>query len=279
LDHIELYFILDPKDPFADILTAQLAEVGFDTFTETDDGLKAYIGEELFSKELLARVDILSAPGLRYTMQQTLIPRVNWNEEWEKNFHPVEVGTALLIRAPFHPVSNKHALEIVIEPKMSFGTGHHDTTWLMAQQLLGLDVKGCDVLDMGCGTGILAILASRRGAKRVLAIDIEDWACENTRENAGRNGIFNITVEKGEVNLLAGKAFQLILANINKNVLLRHLPLYASALSGSGMLLLSGFFESDTAELEAAARAQGLLLKDQKERNGWALLHFAKGTL
>jgi ribosomal protein L11 methyltransferase len=258
LDHIELHFTLSPKEPFADILTAQLAELGFDMFTETEDGLKAYIDSALFTDELLKGAEILNAAELNYSFTTDRILHKNWNEEWEKNFQPVEVGSALLIRAPFHPASNKHALEIVIEPKMSFGTGHHDTTWLMAQQILGIDVKGLDVLDMGCGTGLLSILAAKRGAKHVLAIDIEDWACENARENAERNGIFNMSVEKGEVNLLAGKAFQLTLANINKNVLLRHLPLYASGLSRSGVLLLSGFFESDTSELLDAAKAQGL---------------------
>jgi ribosomal protein L11 methyltransferase len=278
LDHIELHFTLTPRDPFADILTAELADLGFDMFTETPDGIKAYISSELYSQDLLASVVILAAPELRYSVAENLIPKQNWNEEWEKNYNPVEVGNRLLIRAPFHEKSNKHALEIVIEPRMSFGTGHHDTTWLMAQQLLDIDVKGHDVLDMGCGTGILAMLAAKLGAKSVLAIDIEEWACLNTKENAHRNGIFNISVEKGDVNLLAGRAFQLTLANINKNVLLRHLPLYASGLSRSGVLLLSGFFKSDTPGLLQAAEAQGLLLKEQKVRNGWAMLHLIKNV-
>lgn len=282
MDFIELSFSLSPRDPFADILTAQLAELGFETFTETADGIAAYITEETYSDSLLETVDVLKDPQLHYSYEKKHIPARNWNEEWEKSFEPVEIGDQLLIRAPFHSPGtrgNKFRYEIVIEPKMSFGTGHHETTFLMAQQLMGLRVQGKQVLDMGCGTGILAILASKMGAKEVRAIDIEEWAYLNTIENAERNETFNIVVEKGGVNLLAGHTFQLILANINKNVLLQQIGVYSACLETGGDLLLSGFFESDRAELENAAKAQGLIHQSTSTRNNWAMLHFTKTGL
>lgn len=274
MDHIEITFTLDPREPFAEILTAQLADIGFDTFVDTEDGIKAYILEGNFKETMLSEISILETAGLKHTCKTERIAKKNWNEEWEKNFDRVEVGDQLLIRAPFHAPSNKFTYEIVIEPKMSFGTGHHDTTFLMAQQLMKLDVKGKSVLDMGCGTGILAILASKLGAATVKAIDIEEWAFLNTKENAERNKTINISVEKGDVNLLAGNSFQLILANINKNVLIKDIGLYTSSLTKGGELLISGFFESDCQELESKFKAQGLLLKEKVVRTNWALMHF-----
>jgi ribosomal protein L11 methyltransferase len=279
LDFIELSFSLSPRDPFADILTAELAELGFDTFFETTNGIAAYMNAEMYSDPLLETVQILKDPLLSYSVEKKQIPARNWNEVWENNFEPVEISDLLLIRAPFHQSSNKFRYEIVIEPKMSFGTGHHETTFLMAQQLMALNVKDKQVLDMGCGTGILAILASKMQAKAVMAIDIEEWAFLNTLENAQRNETFNIVVEKGGVNLLAGHTFQLILANINKNVLLQQIGVYAACLEAGGELLLSGFFESDKAELENAARAQGLIHQSASTRNNWAMLHFTKTGL
>ncbi|HEY6162870.1 MAG TPA: 50S ribosomal protein L11 methyltransferase [Bacteroidia bacterium] len=278
--HLEFTFSLSPRDPFADILTAELAEAGFEMFVETPEGIKAYLSSGLDAENILDGILILKDPSLWHSLKIERIEKQNWNEEWEKNFPVVEIGEQLLIRAPFHePGRNKYCYEIVIEPKMSFGTGHHDTTFLMAQQLLELDVQGKRVLDMGCGTGILGILAAKKGAASVVAIDIEEWAYENAKENAERNAIFNISVEKGDVNLLAGRPFQLILANINKNVLLNDLGAYSNRLEAKGELLLSGFFESDAGELAAAAGAQGLICREQKARNGWAMMYFTKPGL
>jgi ribosomal protein L11 methyltransferase len=280
LHHLEYTFTLSPRDPFADILTAELAEAGFEMFVETPDGIKAYLRSELNRENILEGIFILKDPSLHHSLKIEQIEKRNWNEEWEKNFPVVEIGEELLIRAPFHePGRNKYCYEIVIEPKMSFGTGHHDTTYLMAQQLLGLNVQGKRVLDMGCGTGILGILAAKKGASSVTAIDIEEWAFENAKENAERNAIFNISVEKGDVKLLASRSFQLILANINKNVLLNDLGRYSESLEARGELLLSGFFESDSGELAIAAKAQGLICREQKARNGWAMMHLTKPGL
>ncbi|MEW6467284.1 MAG: 50S ribosomal protein L11 methyltransferase [Bacteroidota bacterium] len=273
MDYTEVRFVVVPREPFAEILTARLAASGYESFADTDDGLLAYVPAADFSAE---EVQALCA-GLpaEVSWSQRQIPAQNWNRIWESSFSPVAVGDECLVRAPFHGESNKTRYEIVIEPKMSFGTGHHETTWLMLQQLLKLNVKDRAVLDMGCGTGVLAILASMMGAAEVTAVDTEPWACENAIENAERNRQ-HILVEKGDINILAGRGFHVILANINKNVLLNDISSYSGMLKKDGELLLSGFFESDADELVRAGRSCGLQLKEKRARNGWALLHFFK---
>lgn len=279
MDYTELTFFITPKIPFTDILTAELAEIGFDSFVETDEGMRAYIPSARFADHQVRSIPLITSPHVKVTWELKNIPDQNWNEVWEKNFTPVVIGDELMIRAPFHARSNKVKHDIVIEPKMSFGTGHHETTWLMAKHLLSLDVKGKNILDMGCGTGLLAILAGQMKAGKLTAIDVDDRAIQNTRENAKRNKVMNIDVEKGDVKLLAGKHFHVILANINKNVLLKDIPSYAEALLPGGDILLSGFFETDAEELIRAGHSCDLHLNERGVRNTWAALHMKKTGL
>jgi ribosomal protein L11 methyltransferase len=204
-----------------------------------------------------------------------LIEQVNWNEEWEKNFNPIDVDGIVSIRAPFH--QNPHLkYDIVIEPKMSFGTGHHETTHMMIQHLLEVDLKDKKVLDMGSGTGILAIFAEMRGAKPVDAIDIDEWCFENSIENVERNNCENISIYQGDVELLKEKNYDLIIANINRNVLLADMAQYAKCLNFKGILLLSGFYIEDIQVLKEETIKYGLEIIAQKERNNWASLKLIK---
>ncbi|MFN6075623.1 MAG: 50S ribosomal protein L11 methyltransferase, partial [Fluviicola sp.] len=201
----------------------------------------------------------------------TVIPHQNWNAEWEANFEPVVVDERLVILAPFHDISSfQHESKIIIQPQMSFGTGHHQTTFLMSQYLLDLPEVPKKVLDMGTGTGVLAILAEFKGAEEILAVDIEPWSVENTKENAERNNCSKIKALEGDIEVTFGNKFGLILANINKNVLKAHLPSYASICETGGLLYLSGFFETDVAELTSEAKKVGFELVEVRTKETWA---------
>lgn len=275
LDYIELSVIVTPRDPFTDIITAQLADMGYESFVETEKGVNAYIPVAAFTDDFLSLLadfkDVCS-----YEFEKKVIKRQNWNQLWESNFQPVIVGMDCVIKAPFHTIPFQAKYEIIIEPKMSFGTGHHDTTYMMVEELLTLDVHSKALLDMGCGTGILAILAAKMGAASVIGIDIDDWSIENSIENINKNNTPSINVTKGDIDTLLNRTFSIILANINKNVLLKHLPQYARSILPSGNLLLSGFFDSDTDELIRAAESLGFVLLNKKTRNNWALIHLTK---
>jgi ribosomal protein L11 methyltransferase len=254
----------------SDILVAQLAELGFDGFEETENTLKAFAAAEQFSKETL---DAILAPmQLDYTTE-TIAPK-NWNEEWEKNFDPVAVDDFVGIRADFHePISNVEH-EIMITPKMSFGTGHHATTFLMMQQMRKFDFKNRSVFDFGTGTGILAILAEKLGAASVLAIDNDAWSIENARENAEKNNCLAINlVLKDEPE---GKnRYDIVLANINKNIILRFLPALVSCLNTNGRLLLSGLLKDDEADMLNAAKLLALKHISTTHRNNWVCIAFS----
>ena len=276
MNYIELAVNVEPKEQGSDVLIAQLAELGFESFVETENGFNAYIQEPDFNLQQLNLALSFYSDFFKFNYSSTTIRQQNWNKEWETNFQPINVDGKCYIRAPFHEAQKGFVYDVVIEPKMSFGTGHHVTTQLMIQKLMQLDVNNKSLLDMGCGTGVLAIVASMMGANPITAIDIDDWSYENTIENCGKNNINNVLVHKGNAQILAGKRFHSILANINKNVLLKDLPIYMEVLEKSGNLIISGFFETDVDELSAKATELGLTLKDKVTQEQWAMLHFIK---
>lgn len=276
MDFIEVT-VQAPVD-LTDILTAELSQYGYDTFMETDTGLCAYITEDLYSRDDLEAVleKYRGAFPLPYSLQK--IAKQNWNEEWEKNFEPLLISGQCSVRASFHPKPEGVRYDIVINPKMSFGTGHHETTTLMIENQLLVDQAGKRVLDMGCGTGILAILASKLGAAEVVAVDIEDWTVENARENAAGNDA-PVEVRLGDVGAIAQDApYDVILANINRNVLLADLPEYARLLLPGGTLVMSGFYTEDLAAIKSQAFAQGLTYKAERDKNNWVSVVFEKNT-
>jgi ribosomal protein L11 methyltransferase len=257
-----------------EILVAELGAVGFESFTETDDGgLSAYIQSDEWIEGMLEQVQILSSDEVEFKVERENIEQVNWNEEWEKNFEPIEVQGKVSVRAPFHS-GKELEYNIVIEPKMSFGTGHHETTHLMIEHLLEVDLQGKKVLDMGCGTGILAIFSEMRGASEVDAIDIDPWCYENSVENAARNNCRKIKVFEGDAGLLKEQQFDVLIANINRNILLEDMSSYVRCLKPGGLLLLSGFYVEDMEQIGRKAQELGLKLLDEKERNRWVGLKY-----
>jgi ribosomal protein L11 methyltransferase len=274
MDYIEVDFHIEPKYPATDILIAVLGEAGFDSFQETEQGVLAYIPKKDFSEAMLSGLDILPGIEVKYTIK--IIEAVNWNKEWESNFQPVEVEDQCIVRATFHDPKPEFPFEIVIQPKMSFGTGHHQTTWLMIKAMLDNKeiFKNKSVLDMGSGTGILAILAEKLGSKTIEAIDIDEWAYENCLENLHLNDSGNIKVAMGDAKLLQDNKFDCILANINRNVLVSDLPIYKKSLKKNAHLFLSGFFVTDNPVLEEKAESLGFEIKARMEKENWSLLHF-----
>ncbi len=257
-----------------EILVAELGAIGFESFIETDDGgLSAYIQSEDWIDGLLEQVQIMSSEEVEYSVERENIKQVNWNEEWEKNFEPIEVQGRVSVRAPFHE-GEELEYNIVIEPKMSFGTGHHETTHLMIEHLLEIDLEGKSVLDMGCGTGILAIFSELRGASQVQAIDIDPWCYENSVENVARNHCRRIEVFEGDATLLKLQKFDVIIANINRNILLEDMSKYVRCLNPGGLLLLSGFYREDMEHIGRKAEELGLELLTEKERNRWVGLKY-----
>ncbi|MCD6065412.1 MAG: ribosomal protein methyltransferase [Bacteroidetes bacterium] len=265
-------FTIEPVQPGSDVLIALLGEMGFDSFVQHETGFEAYISEEDFNPDELQHIGEFD---FSYSYKIKTIEQKNWNEEWEKNFHPVLVEDKCCIRASFHEPADVQ-LDIIINPKMSFGTGHHDTTWMMSRTLFDLDLKGKTVLDMGCGTGVLAIIAHKLGAIKIEGIDIDDWSVENSIENASLNGITDIAFYKGNAASLEVKQFDIILANINRNVLLADMPAYFNCLPKAGKLLLSGFFDNDFEELNKKATFIGFSFVKKNVRNNWAQLEYQK---
>lgn len=265
--YLEFKFEFDPVHPTADILAAQLGEVGFESFVEDDHGLLAYIDAVDFSEAILDDVGILKG-DTKINYSSKAIQQENWNAKWEADFHPIEVDDRCRVRAPFHAASGV-PYEILIEPKMSFGTGHHETTHMMIQLLLEEEVQGKSVLDMGCGTGVLAILASMKGAREVDAIDIDSWSYENALENVRLNHQENIRVMQGDAALLPGHTYDLLLANINKNILMQDLPVYADVLQENGVLMLSGFYKEDLEDISARCREFDLIYQKSEVKNNW----------
>ena len=262
--------------PVQELLIAELSSLEYDSFLEEDTYLEAYVEQQHFEeadvKQLLSKYQL--APDA-YAIQ-TVAPQ-NWNALWESNFEPITVEDQCLVRATFHHISKPYPYEIIINPKMSFGTGHHATTYLMLSWQLEIDHHQKRVMDAGCGTGILAIMAHQRGATKILAFDIDEWPVENSQENFALNHCPNIQLFQGTVaDVPRDQTFDLILANINRNVLLSEIPTYAQHLSPGGHLLLSGFYETDTETITHKAHSHRLTLTGQKAQNQWAALHFQK---
>lgn len=274
MNYLAYHFTVDPPQPGSEILMAMIADQGFDSFDNSENGFTAYIPEE---KAQGVDLKNLIFPDFTYAFTVEKIAQVNWNEEWEKNFEPVVVENLICIRAPFHPANKIVKHEIIIMPKMSFGTGHHQTTQLMCAAMFNVDFNQKHVLDMGCGTGVLAILACFLNAKNILAIDIDDWSVENSIENCAVNNCEKIIVKKGDIESLEEEAnFDLILANINKNILKKHIPFYSQKLNLKGKLFLSGFFKTDVDELVELAEGNSLKLNKPYFKDEWAALVFEK---
>ena len=273
--YIGYHFTIDPVELGSEILIAELGEKAFESFIETETGISAFVQKDLWDTNILDDIQILSNPEFKieYTFEE--IEQVNWNEEWEKNFEPIDVDGKCHVRAPFHEKTSAE-YDIVIEPKMSFGTGHHETTHMMIQHLLETDLVGKKTLDMGCGTAILAILAEMKGAQPIDAIDIDNWCYLNSIENAERNNCKHISVYEGDASLLIGKKYDVIIANINRNILLNDMQQYVDCLNENGILFLSGFYTEDIPVISESCTSKGLTYVKQFERNYWVAMKFVK---
>ncbi len=275
LPYLEFKFSISPVQPASEILVAELGEAGFESFVEDEDGITAYIPSRDFNKDSLLEIQILKSNEFEISYTSREIEPVNWNSEWEKNFTPLIVDEKCSIRAPFHEKPDTE-FDIVIEPKMSFGTGHHATTHMMVQFILKDEWQGKKVLDMGCGTGVLAILAAMKGATEVDAIDIDNWCYLNSVENAQRNNAELISVYEGDAELLKGKNYDRIIANINRNILLGDIQVYSACLNSGGKLYLSGFYSEDFEAIEKECKRNSLTFNEQLERENWIALRFIK---
>ena len=273
--YIGYHFTVTPQRPGVEILIAELGYAGFESFVEHTNGVTAYIQKNEYHPNILDDVQLLKNDAFSIQYNSEEIEQVNWNAKWEENFHPILVDHRCAVRAPFHEKTDVE-YDIVIEPKMSFGTGHHETTHMMIQYILDTDFVKKSVLDMGCGTGVLAILAEKRGAARIDAIDIDEWCFLNSLENCERNSCQKINVSKGDVQLLKGKSFDVIIANINRNILVNDIPQYASCLNPKGLLFLSGFYEQDIPLIEEMCVQHELGLEAQISKNDWVALKFKK---
>lgn len=275
LKYIGYTFKVSPKEPGTEILIAQLGYAGFESFVENKNGVSAYIQEGDWNAAILEDIQILGSDEFEISYAEEVIAQTNWNSEWEKNFNPIQVDDLVSIRAPFHEDPNLQ-YDIVIEPKMSFGTGHHETTHMMVQQLLEMDLTNKKVLDMGCGTGILAIFAEMKGADLIDAIDIDNWCYLNSIENVERNNCSNISVFEGDAALLEDKSYDVIIANINRNILLNDMEAYMNCLNEDGVILFSGFYKDDIPVIDTEVSKYGLKLDKTIERNNWVSLKYIK---
>jgi len=272
--YIEIDTQVTPVEPWADLLIAALGDIGYESFENTDTGFLGYIAASDYEPQTTQAVLQSYSEHCRVSFSTKEIAATNWNADWEKNFSPITVGERIHVRAPFHPVSEAE-YEIVIEPKMSFGTGHHQTTHLMLEHLLDLDLKEKEVLDMGSGTAVLAIMACMRGAQKATAIDIDAWCGENGLENAQRNGIDNIEVLVGTAEQLPkSPVYDVIIANINRNVLLEDMGVYVACLRGGGVVLLSGFYQSDLEIITERCGECGLVYQHHKAKDNWVAAKF-----
>ncbi|KAA3650323.1 MAG: 50S ribosomal protein L11 methyltransferase [Bacteroidetes bacterium] len=278
MSYLECKFRLNPFEPYNEIIVAQLSELGFESFAETNDEVLAYIQLAEFNESIKNACSEMAFQGVEIAFEMKEIPKENWNQKWENSFEPVLIDDFCIIRAPFHQAKSDFKHEIIIEPKMSFGTGHHATTQLMVKLMSSIKIEGSKVIDMGSGTGVLAILAAKMKASQVDAIDIEEWAFENIQENIERNDTLMVKPYLGGAEVLnqMNKTYDVFLANINKNILLRDIPLYDLKINKGGSLLLSGFFVFDAEELVLFMEKMNYKLLSSDALQDWSCLHFKK---
>jgi ribosomal protein L11 methyltransferase len=276
MNYIELQLFINPE--FSDIFMAELGEIGYETFTEEEDGLNAYITEDLFSETALDEImeRYLPMTPIRYSYKT--LEKKNWNEEWEKNYEPIIAANGRVrVRASFHEPDPNIEYDLLINPKMSFGTGHHETTSMVLGLQMDVNHVGKKVLDVGCGTGILAILASKLGANEVGGFDIEEWAAENSRENCQLNDCQNITIRQGTIADEPVEQYDIVLANINRNILMRDIPKYIEFMKPApSQLIVSGFYQHDIEDIENVAKEVGLVKTKTENKNNWAAVVFER---
>lgn len=274
--YTELIIELETMQPFADILVARLNEINYETFSLEENILKCYIKTSVIQKN--DTIDIILSLSQQTKINYSFkdIEKKNWNANWEQSFSPVKINSHCIIRADFHKEDKNIKHEIIITPKMSFGTGHHETTFLMLKEIFNINVSKLNILDMGSGTGVLSILSSKLGAKTILAIDIDEWAYENSIENSLLNNTNNIKFLKGDISLIENKTFDCVLANINRNIILRDLVKYYKLLINRGKLLISGFLVEDFDLVYKKINKIGFKLINKKNKNKWLMLHLEK---
>lgn len=275
MNYFEIHFFIDPLSPGSEILMAELSETGYESFMEVEEGLLAYIPENIFKESDIKRVAQKLEPQFSISWKAHQVPDQNWNKVWESDYQPVVIKNSIYIYAPFHQVNDSYTYQIEIEPRMSFGTAHHETTSLMMEWMLQEDLTGKTVLDMGCGTGILAILAEMMGAAKVVAIDNDSNAVDNCRDNIKKNKCKKIGVLLGDSSAITG-SFDLILANINTNILLADIEIYSKSLARGGVLLLSGFYKSDFQKIADKSKYNGIHTEGLLEKNNWVAARFIK---
>lgn len=274
-DYVELTITVSPRQPGTDLLISELADAGCESFAETAEGFQAWIPKDQYKESLLSIVNQLDTEIGTAAVKTAVIEGQNWNAEWESSYQPVAIGHDLIIRAPFHPKTEGFRFDLIIQPQQSFGTGHHPTTLLIAEKLLTLPVSDRYIIDMGCGTGVLGILASMRNASKVDCVDIEAHAVENAKENAGHNNIGGIEFAVGDTTWLRGKSADVVLANINKNVLTAAMDDLRNSVKAGGDLIMSGFFTTDADDLVKCA-GNAFQLIEIKSSGEWAMVHLRK---
>lgn len=274
MDYVELDISLTPFSPWNEIVVTELAELGFESFTENNGKVQAYIQKSQFNEELLTTSSVLDRIKKESNMTYTLniIPSQNWNATWEADFKPVVIDDKAIIKAPFHKVDQSYPFEFIIQPQMSFGTGHHQTTYLISKLLLGQSLTNQAVLDVGTGTGILAIITKKLGASKVIGTEIDEQSLENAKENSERNGFYDIEFLLGDISIVKHQGFDTIIANINKNVLLKHLPHYEKRAKKGTKLILSGFYETDTDEIINFAQKYNFIHCSTFTKESWAVV-------